>query len=152
MFGVTVIHTSIGRGLDEMTSAADFHLISWQNFLLLSAVVVGVLIPVGLRYYFKREISTVTDLENNDDIALQEDGDQILAISPISHANKARMVPSGGDDDSDVSSYGDTDEDVILEAGPAVVLKLPTESTSGDVGSGGRSNRTNTVSCAGIVS
>ncbi|KAF8754060.1 Fungal specific transcription factor domain [Rhizoctonia solani] len=42
-----------------MTSAEDFHLISWQNFGLLSAVVVGVLIPVGLRWSWKRELEEV---------------------------------------------------------------------------------------------
>ncbi|CAE6426818.1 unnamed protein product [Rhizoctonia solani] len=46
-------------GLDQMTSAEDFHLISWQNFGLLSAVVVGVLIPVGLRWSWKRELEEV---------------------------------------------------------------------------------------------
>ncbi|KIK62387.1 hypothetical protein GYMLUDRAFT_164681 [Collybiopsis luxurians FD-317 M1] len=54
IFGVTVIHTTIGGGLDEMTSADDFHLISWKNFLGLFAIVVGVMVPVGLRYWFKR--------------------------------------------------------------------------------------------------
>ncbi|KAG8726991.1 hypothetical protein FRC12_022887, partial [Ceratobasidium sp. 428] len=39
-----------------MTSAEDFHLISWKNFGLLAAVVVGVLIPVGLRWSWKREL------------------------------------------------------------------------------------------------
>ncbi|KAH9958171.1 hypothetical protein BGW80DRAFT_1565082 [Lactifluus volemus] len=48
IFGITVIHTSIGGGLDEMTSAADFHLTSWRNFLTLAAVVVGAMIPVGI--------------------------------------------------------------------------------------------------------
>ncbi|CAE6443194.1 unnamed protein product [Rhizoctonia solani] len=59
IMGVSVIHTTIGGGLDQMTSAEDFHLISWQNFGLLSAVVVGVLIPVGLRWSWKRELEEV---------------------------------------------------------------------------------------------
>ena len=63
IFGVTVIHTSIGNSLDDMTSVDDFHLISWKNFFLLSAVVVGVMIPVGLRYYFRRELASVADVE-----------------------------------------------------------------------------------------
>ncbi|QRV89486.1 Golgi apparatus membrane protein TVP38 [Ceratobasidium sp. AG-Ba] len=56
IMGVSVIHTTIGGGLDQMTSAEDFHLISWRNFGLLSAVVVAVLIPVGLRWSWKREL------------------------------------------------------------------------------------------------
>ena len=46
ILGVSVIHTTIGGGLDEMTSPADFHLISWRNFFGLAAIVVGVMIPV----------------------------------------------------------------------------------------------------------
>ncbi|KAG8970583.1 hypothetical protein FRC03_006712 [Tulasnella sp. 419] len=63
ILGVTVIHTTIGGGLDQMTSAADFHLISWKNFLGLSAVVVAVLIPVGIRWYFRGEIESVAAVE-----------------------------------------------------------------------------------------
>jgi len=75
---------------------------------MLSAVVVGVLIPVGLRYHFKREIASVADVEDAPEELLLEDGDQILAASPLS--------PNKSDDESD-------DEDVILEQGPAIVLK-----------------------------
>ncbi|KAL4066757.1 hypothetical protein J3A83DRAFT_4098546 [Scleroderma citrinum] len=104
VFGVTVIHTTIGRGLDEMTSADDFHLISWRNLFMLSAVVVGVLIPVGLRYYFKREIASVADVEDAPvEELLLEDGD--------------RPKTDSEDEESD------EDDDVILEAGPAIVLK-----------------------------
>ncbi|KAG9088352.1 hypothetical protein FRC06_002077 [Ceratobasidium sp. 370] len=49
----------IFSGLDQMTSAEDFHLISWKNFGLLAAVVVAVLIPVGLRWSWKRELEDV---------------------------------------------------------------------------------------------
>ncbi|CAE6519186.1 unnamed protein product [Rhizoctonia solani] len=61
IMGVSVIHTTIGGGLDQMTSAEDFHLISWRNFGLLGAVVVAVLIPVGLRWSWKRELEQVAD-------------------------------------------------------------------------------------------
>ncbi|KAG8907996.1 hypothetical protein FRB99_001162 [Tulasnella sp. 403] len=63
ILGVTVIHTTIGGGLDDMTSAADFHLISWRNFFGLSAVVVAVLIPVGIRWFFRKEIDSVAEVE-----------------------------------------------------------------------------------------
>lgn len=46
-----------------MTSAEDFHLISWRNFGLLSAVVVAVLIPVGLRWSWKRELEVAEEDE-----------------------------------------------------------------------------------------
>jgi len=52
--GVTIIHTAIGGGLDQMTSPEDFHLISWRNFALLASIVFAVLIPVGLRFLLSR--------------------------------------------------------------------------------------------------
>jgi len=54
IMGVTIIHTAIGGGLDQMTSADDFHLISWRNFALLASIVFAVLIPVGLRYILNK--------------------------------------------------------------------------------------------------
>ncbi|KAI6025776.1 hypothetical protein F5J12DRAFT_447938 [Pisolithus orientalis] len=131
VFGVTVIHTTIGRGLNEMTSADDFHLISWRNFFLLSAVVVGVLIPVGLRTYFKREVASAADIEEADEL-LAEDGDRVLAVSPVTRVKKTaiRQAVDPTDDEgseASISLFDDSgDEDVVLEAGPAVVLK-PTE-------------------------
>ncbi|KAI6155373.1 hypothetical protein BKA82DRAFT_4077799 [Pisolithus tinctorius] len=131
VFGVTVIHTTIGRGLNEMTSADDFHLISWRNFFLLSAVVVGVLIPVGLRTYFKREVASAADIEEADEL-LAEDGDRVLAVSPVTRVKKTaiRQAIDPTDDEgseASISLFDDSeDEDVVLEAGPAVVLK-PTE-------------------------
>lgn len=99
ILGVSVIHTTIGSGLDDMTSAEDFHLISWRNFFGLSAVVVGVLIPVGLRWWLSKK--TVTDSEIVENIEV--DG----LVAPA--------------DDEDYSS--DDDSDVILETGPSIVPK-----------------------------
>ena len=53
---VSIIHTQIGTTLDEMTSPADFHLISWRNFFGLAGVVIAVMIPVGLRSMWKKEV------------------------------------------------------------------------------------------------
>lgn len=126
IFGVTVIHTTIGNSLDDMTSADDFHLISWKNFLMLSAVVVGVMIPVGLRYYFKREIANVADAEAEAEAAeeVAEDGDRLLAEGPRLDPRKGKAQPLIllSDDESDLGSE-DSDEDVILEAGPALIIK-----------------------------
>ncbi len=129
IFGVTVIHTSIGGGLDEMTSAADFHLISWRNFLTLSAVVVGAMIPVGIRYVFAREEANIGDEEPT--VVLEGVDDAILAHGPpVSPLLKNKQVKSSlvhlEDDEEEPSSDemddGD-DDDVILEAGPALVIK-----------------------------
>ncbi|KAG8882370.1 hypothetical protein FRB98_003750 [Tulasnella sp. 332] len=74
IMGVTVIHTTIGSGLDEMTSASDFHLISWRNFFGLASVVVAVLIPVGIRWYFRGELEVVNEVqEQEQEIAAEAD-------------------------------------------------------------------------------
>lgn len=140
IFGVTVIHTTIGGGLDEMTSAADFHLISWRNFFLLSAVVIGVLIPVGLRYYFKREIASVADVEQGDleeEEFSEESEDLILAAGPRARVKKTRAAPLVELSDDETDGYSEDEDDVILEAGPAIVIKAPEEPTQ----QGGSSRR-----------
>jgi uncharacterized membrane protein YdjX (TVP38/TMEM64 family) len=112
IIGVTVIHTTIGGGLDQMTSADDFHLISWRNFFGLAAVVVGVMIPVGLRYWFRRESNSITEDESEilDGESGVEESDRILAIGPRRLIGKKTLYHS--------ESEGDDDGDVILEAGP----------------------------------
>ncbi|KAJ4479973.1 hypothetical protein J3R30DRAFT_3656916 [Lentinula aciculospora] len=148
IFGVSVIHTTIGGGLDEMTSADDFHLISWKNFLGLSAIVLGVMIPVGLRYWFKRG-GVTADLEGQDEDATgsaltptprnavdgavflydeeDEDEDQILAVGATRLANKSKdadsrtqLLASEDDVDDDDYTSEDDDGDIILEAGPSL--------------------------------
>ncbi|KAI0636192.1 oxalate transporter [Trametes polyzona] len=126
IFGVTVIHTTIGGSLDEMTSAKDFHLISWKNFLLLAAIVVGVMIPVGLKYYFKREIVTVADVEAEAEAAEEGvEGDRLLAEGPpvIPGKGKTARLISFSDDESEMYSDEESDEDIILEAGPSLIIK-----------------------------
>lgn len=126
VFGVSVIHTTIGAGLDDMTSAEDFRLISWKNFLGLSAITVGVLTPVVLRRYFRGEVDTVNE---EIDEELPEN-----AGHPYGRANSDVPLASGGrpegeaakagsrleEYDDDGSSEDDDDEDVILEAGPSL--------------------------------
>lgn len=126
ILGVSVIHTTIGGGLDEMTSADDFHLISWRNFFGLAAVVIGVMIPVGLRYWFRREVDSVADgevaLTPGGDEQSGDEEDQILAVGPprTEHAKRQALLFT---DEDDRYSFEDDDGDIILEAGPDVVGK-----------------------------
>ncbi|KAI1797460.1 hypothetical protein LXA43DRAFT_969413 [Ganoderma leucocontextum] len=136
IFGVTVIHTTIGGSLDDMTSPDDFHLISWKNFLGLSAVVVGVMIPVGLRYYFKRDIQAVADVEAEAAAAeeAEDTEDRILAQGPPVRPGLGKGKAQApliviSDDESELGSDIDSDEDIILEAGPALVIKHDQEPT-----------------------
>lgn len=57
-----------------MTSAKDFKLISWKNGLGLSGIVVAVLIPVGIRYYFRSDIASIEDVEREEDRDGQSSG------------------------------------------------------------------------------
>lgn len=134
ILGVTVIHTTIGGGLDEMTSAADFHLISWRNFFGLSAVVVGVLIPVGIRYVLKRRVGEIAlpggeaDLGASHIVDFDETEDTVLARgAPV--RGKGKGVPEGqlvllsdseGEDEDDLEE----EEDEILEAGPPILIDV----------------------------
>ncbi|KJA23008.1 hypothetical protein HYPSUDRAFT_66722 [Hypholoma sublateritium FD-334 SS-4] len=121
ILGVSVIHTTIGGGLDDMTSADDFHLISWRNFFGLAAVVVGVMIPVGLRYWFRGEVANVAEEDEDEPLEpgdLESEGeDRLLAAGPRQIAKK----PAERGNDSEYSS--DDDDDVILEAGPSIFAK-----------------------------
>ncbi|KAJ7158918.1 hypothetical protein C8R46DRAFT_906811 [Mycena filopes] len=141
ILGVSVIHTTIGGGLDDMTSSEDFHLISWRNFLGLSAVVIGVMIPVGLRYWFGRggAVDVNVDDEEEEGVVFavapeeEEEEDEILAVGP------SRGVPKPGEegplDGEDSDEYEDDDDDLILEAGPAIPL-LPKDDQQRTEGSG----------------
>ncbi|KAJ7052511.1 hypothetical protein C8F01DRAFT_1221861 [Mycena amicta] len=117
ILGVSVIHTTIGGGLDEMTSSADFHLISWKNFFGLFAICVGVMIPVGLRYWFGRggnvDVTVQDDSEEQEPLVQEndeedDDEDEILEVGPPEHPK------------SD-SEEQDSDDDIILERGPDII-------------------------------
>jgi len=112
-----------------MTSADDFHLISWRNFFGLAAVALGVMIPVGLRYWFGREVDTSAEAEAGGSMLpvtadFSEDGDPILAIGPPAVGASKKLVENrlagSADEEEFYSSDEDEDEDLILEAGPAI--------------------------------
>ena len=109
-----------------MTSADDFHLISWRNFFGLAAVVVGVMIPVGLRYWFRREVDSVVEDEMGHELSqdeADEGRDRILAVGPLQLVKKTRTLQErfrDDDDDGQSSEEEDDDGDVILEAGPTI--------------------------------
>lgn len=135
VFGVTVIHTTIGGGLDEMTSAADFHLLSFRNFMGLAAIVIGVLIPVGLRFYFKQEAPSsliAADMEEEEEALLANDEESQLSVDRTIAAGPplppAAKQPSQQplfyhDDDEEYADEDEDEEDPIIEAGPAIVAK-----------------------------
>ncbi|WVR07671.1 hypothetical protein IAU60_004713 [Kwoniella sp. DSM 27419] len=102
---ISVIHVTIGSSLDGMTSAADFHLLSLRNILGLCAVVVAVLIPVGLKRVFKKDLGDLGEAEEVLENASSRDRD--IDVPPIGegmgrryHAIDSGVVlsaPSRGD-------------------------------------------------------
>lgn len=93
------------------------------------------MIPVGLRYYFKRELASVADVESATEAlqAEEEEEDTILAEGPRAidtHKGKAAQLIMLSDDESDEYSIDESDEDVILEAGPALVIKADDNASS----------------------
>ncbi|PWN39339.1 hypothetical protein IE81DRAFT_326659 [Ceraceosorus guamensis] len=51
IFAVSVIHTTIGEKLDQMTSSADFNLISVRNAVLMCIVIAAALTPILVKRY-----------------------------------------------------------------------------------------------------
>ena len=99
---ISVIHVTIGSSLDTMTSAADFHLLSARNIFGLIGVVVAVLIPVGLKRIFKKDLGDLAEAES----AIEEVPSDATTID----------VPSVGD--GRPRRYQAVDSGVIL-AGPS---------------------------------
>lgn len=122
ILGVSVIHTTIGSGLDEMASADDFHLISWRNFFGLAAVVVGVMIPVGLRYWFRRQVESVGE-EEGDEMESNDGEDRIIAMGPPGVGANKKLTERQRVESSYSTDSEDSDGDVILEAGPSIFDK-----------------------------
>lgn len=89
-----------------MTSAADFKLISWKNFFGLSAIVVGVLIPVGMRYYFRQELKEVAAVEGQQ-AAEDEDVDDVRMQPGCSNAKGPGALVLLSDDENDGPDYDD---------------------------------------------
>jgi len=80
------------------------------------------MIPVGLRYWFRREVDNVADVEDElealDAESGGEESDRILAVGPRRLIGKKSLYHSESEDDDDDD---DDDDDVILEAGPVRV-------------------------------
>lgn len=79
-----------------MTSAKDFHLISWRNFLGLASVVVAVLIPVGIRWLFRGELQAVQEVQATEAEATEMDGDAEADLEAGAAAGKSPLA--GGEE------------------------------------------------------
>lgn len=88
IFASSVIHTTIGEKLDQMTSADDFHLFSLRNCLLLGGVGLAVMLPVLMKKYGRSaQLDQGTDTPAHGPLFLTpEDGEE--------DAQDARLPPS----------------------------------------------------------
>ncbi|WVQ72641.1 hypothetical protein IAR50_002200 [Cryptococcus sp. DSM 104548] len=102
---VSVIHVTIGSSLDDMTSAADFHILSLRNILGLSAVIVAVLIPVGLKRIFKKDLGDLGEAEEA--LAANSNNDREISVP---HIGLGATSPSRGGG----YSYHAIDSGVVL--------------------------------------
>ncbi|KAH9809656.1 hypothetical protein DFH28DRAFT_1133020 [Melampsora americana] len=65
---VTLIHTQLGTTLDQMVGPEDLSLLNSKNLFGLGLVAVGVLVPVGIRWYWKK------DLEESEGLSDESEG------------------------------------------------------------------------------
>ncbi|KAJ9125067.1 hypothetical protein QFC22_000020 [Naganishia vaughanmartiniae] len=93
---VSVIHTTIGSGLDSMTSAEDFHILSVRNVLGLIGIAVAVMIPSALKRFFKKDLSGLSEAE----AALHNPDIQIQAASINGEAESTLTARTNGYQDS----------------------------------------------------
>lgn len=113
IFAISVIHTTIGEKLDQMTSPADFKLFTWRNALLLGGVCVAVLIPVVLR---KRSAVAQNPLEEADApetgrLRLDDDDELPWSNQPGKRRALVGMGRSGRRADSNDDRDDDDDDD-----------------------------------------
>ncbi|CAO1629673.1 unnamed protein product [Sympodiomycopsis kandeliae] len=97
IFAVSVIHTTIGEKLDQMTSPADFQLFTLRNALLLGGVCIAVMIPVLVR---KRSSFAGDPLENQEG-QVRLDGSEGTLPSSNRENSRSRLLGRSRSDDSD---------------------------------------------------
>ncbi|KAI5476716.1 SNARE associated Golgi protein [Pseudohyphozyma bogoriensis] len=103
IMGVSFIHTQIGTTLDQMTSASDFHLISWQNGVGLGGIIIAVLIPVFMRRAWKKDL---------DQAAMDNDDASLLPVPNISITIPSSLPRLSMDRDHKIRLSYNSEEDL----------------------------------------
>ncbi|TKY88113.1 hypothetical protein EX895_002823 [Sporisorium graminicola] len=118
IFAVSVIHTTIGEKLDQMTSADDFGLLSWRNAVLLGGVCVAVLIPVAVKRWGKGK-----GLEGDDErgqVYLEEgEGEEDAQRLPDSFRRNL-VAFNDSDDDDELPPHRSLDTTHITTSPPTL--------------------------------
>ncbi|CBQ69866.1 conserved hypothetical protein [Sporisorium reilianum SRZ2] len=97
IFAVSVIHTTIGEKLDQMTSADDFGLLSWRNALLLVGVCGAVLLPVAVKRWSKAK--GLEEDEAARGAVFLDEGDEDAQRLPDSFRRNLALRDSDSDDE-----------------------------------------------------
>ncbi|KAG0142745.1 hypothetical protein CROQUDRAFT_724949 [Cronartium quercuum f. sp. fusiforme G11] len=63
---VTLIHTQLGTTLDQMVGPEDLSFFNSKNLTSLFLIAIAILIPVGIRWYFKKDLEGVNEEENDE--------------------------------------------------------------------------------------
>jgi hypothetical protein len=79
-----------------MTSADDFHLVSWRNFLGLSAIAVGASLPMILRRVFAKEEAAAMDVERVEE---NRNNGELVLLSDSEECSTAEEVGDGSEED-----------------------------------------------------
>lgn len=108
---VSLIHVTIGSGLDSMTSADDLHVLSVRNVLGLIAVVVAVMIPVGLKRVFKKDLGALGgEVEVEVGEVEEEEVDVVIADEGLRHGAGHGRLHEG----CEVVYYDEEEGDVVI--------------------------------------
>jgi len=85
-----------------MTSADDFHLVSWRNFLGLSAIALGASLPMILRRAFAKEGAAALDVErveenqNNGELVLLSDSENSSSVEDVGDGSEDEVIAGSG--------------------------------------------------------
>lgn len=101
IFASSVIHTTIGEKLDQMTSADDFHLFSLRNCLLLGGVGLAVMLPVLVKKYGRTAQLDQHDPPAHGPLFLTEDGEEDAQDAQLPPSFRRNLVGRSADDDDD---------------------------------------------------
>jgi len=80
-----------------MTSADDFHLVSWRNFLGLSAIALGASMPIILRRVFAKEEAAALEVERVEEN--QNNGELVLLSDSEDCSSAVEEVGDGSEDE-----------------------------------------------------
>ena len=91
-----------------MTSADDFHLVSWRNFLGLSAIALGASLPMVLRRAFAKEEAAALEVERVEEN--QNNGELVLLSDSEDRSSAVEEEMGDGSEDERAGQEGMMDD------------------------------------------